>query len=186
MGREKTVTCNFRFTVTSSQPNEKRFLDVSVNVERKEQLPRWRLDLGKNGSVGEPVTARGVRVSGTRSGTNWKKRKPNWFGWKEVTGVIDASETPVFQESTWNEDEEAMVGLVYSFGGKTLVPSRVSRSVTSSQSMPRKAGRTDCVRKDDFVQWIRRDHRRQLGRGEGKRNARCVKDREGFTPPRTE
>ena len=65
------------------------------------------------------MTAREVRVSGTRSGTEWKERKPNWKVAKEsFDAVVSGRVTPDLQEGTWNADEEVMTGLVYNFGGK--------------------------------------------------------------------
>ena len=65
------------------------------------------------------MTAREVRVSGTRSGTEWKERKPNWKVAKEsFDAVVNGRVTPDLQEGTWDADEEVMTGLVYNFGGK--------------------------------------------------------------------
>ena len=55
------------------------------------------------------MTSRGERVSRTRRGTNWKKKKRTGkVGGSEVVmdAVVNGRVIPFFQEDTWNEDEE--------------------------------------------------------------------------------
>ena len=88
---------------------------------------------GTSGAAREPVTAHEAKLSGEK----WDKLE------KENTelvrkgrseGVIDVEVNgrvnPVFQKSAWNEAEETMTGLVYSFGGKNFTHFLVSRSMT--------------------------------------------------------
>ena len=87
------MICNFRFTVTTA-----------LNKVRT-------LSLGSSGVAGEPVTARGVRVSGTRSGTKWKKRRPVRMERSEgvIDAVVNGRVTPVFQEDTCQPRRELLL-----------------------------------------------------------------------------
>ena len=64
-------------SVQCPQPSESLCLDVWVTSSAKHS-PIWP-DLGRSGVAGEPVTARGMKVSGTRNGTKWKKRQRELF-----------------------------------------------------------------------------------------------------------
>ena len=53
--------------------------------------------------------------------------------------IVNVEVTPVFHESTWNEDEESMSGLIYSFEGSHFCALRRTQSQMSSPRMRRRA-----------------------------------------------
>ena len=81
-----------------------------------------------------------------------------------IDAVVNGRMTPVLQEGTWHADEETMTGLVWSTAGKgnTLAPSRVSRSMTRSQRMPRKVENQRLIVRRRFVGQVGRRDKRNL------------------------
>ena len=72
------------------------FLNVSVNVERKDQSNKAGLGIGKDGRAGVPAVVRGTK----KNARKWQEVKAS-----QMSKIGEKFE-PVLQEPTWKENKE--------------------------------------------------------------------------------
>ena len=142
--------------VRCPHPSDNLFSNVPVNAERKEQ-PKMPARYWQEWS--------GWKTSDSSCGggvwnQKWKESegKHTEFIREESECVIDVEVngkvTPVFQESTWNEGEESMTGLIYRLAGKASHFCALTRKPIAdeqSEYAKEKLAQEDCTMKYDIV-----------------------------------